>query len=113
MVENYFEVTDNLYGNSMYLLEFQKKIIDAGHWDAYNYFLFMLSFPDEFAEWYEENSAALEAFIDWYNNDPYSLGEGRTVNPMQIYDNYQPISLMEALKIQAELLTDGDFEEKE
>lgn len=106
MLENYFDVTNNLYGNSMYLLEFQKKILDAGHWDAYNYFLFMESFPELFDEWYDANSSAFDAFAEWYDNNPFTLGDGRSVNPMQIFDNYHPVDLMEAISIQAELLTD-------
>lgn len=107
-VENYFTVTDDLYGNSMYLLEFQKQIIEAGHWEAYNYFLFMQCFPEEFEEWYSANSAALDSFIDWYNNSPYTLGEGKSVDPMQIFNSYRPIDLAESLKIQATLLLDED-----
>lgn len=108
LVEAYFSATDNLYGKSMYLLEFQKKIIDAGHWDAYNYFLFMFSFPEEFAGWLEANKDAFEAFIEWFNNDPFTLGEGRSVDPMQIFNSYRPLSLIEALVLQSKLLMKKD-----
>ena len=104
LVEAYFDATDNLYGNSMYLLEFQKKIIEAGHWDAYNCFLFMQCFPEEFEEWYSTNSNAFEAFVDWYNTSPFTLGDGRSVDPMQIYNSYRPIDLLESFQIQAKLI---------
>ncbi|MDE7154114.1 MAG: hypothetical protein K2O00_06695 [Muribaculaceae bacterium] len=107
LVETYFAVTDNLYGNSMYLLEFQKKIIDAGHWEAYNYFLFMLNFPEEFSEWYSADSAPFDAFIEWYNKDPYRLGDGKSVDPMQIFKNYTPVGLAKSLRIQSQLLIDA------
>lgn len=103
-VESYFSVTDNIYGNSMYLLEFQKKVIEAGHWDAYNYFLFMPCYPDEFETWYASHRADLEAFIDWFNNAPYRLGDGRSVDPIQIFNSYRPVDLIESFKIQAGLL---------
>lgn len=106
LVEYYFSVTDGLYGNSMYLLEFLKKVIDAGHWEAYNYFLFMPCFPEAVAAWYSADSTPLEAFLSWYNNAPYTLGDGRSVDPMQIFNNYRPIDLPQALRIQADLLTD-------
>lgn len=106
LVEHYFSVTDDLYGNSMYLLEFLKKIIDEGHWEAYNYFIFLPCFPDAFKAWYSANSAALDAFVNWYNKAPYKLGDGRSVDPMQIYNNYRPLDLPQALQIQAALLTD-------
>ncbi|MDE6383899.1 MAG: hypothetical protein K2K79_06075 [Paramuribaculum sp.] len=112
-VENYYSATGNLFGSSMYLLEFQKKIIDAGHWDAYNYFLFMPSNPEEFGEWYESHSDELNAFIDWYNNDPYILGDGRSVDIMQIYNHYRPITLPEALRIQASLVADKKLTDSE
>ena len=115
LVENYFSVTDNLYGSSMYLLEFQKKIIDAGHWDAYNYFLFMPCFPEEFEAWYSADNAPLDSFIDWYNNAPFILGDGRSVNPMQIFDHYRPVDMMESLTLQYKLLggTASDDDEGE
>lgn len=113
LVKNYFAITDNLYGNSMYLLEFQKKVIDAGHWDAYNYFLFLQCFPEEFVQWYEVNSDKFDEFVDWYNNDPFTLGDGRSVNPMQIFNNYRQIDFSEALEIQYKLLTEGELKESE
>lgn len=107
LVENYYSITDNIYGNSMYLLEFQKQVIDAGHWDAYNYYLFMDCYPEEFEEWYSSNSEVLDAFIEWYNNAPFRLGDGRSVDPIQIYKSYRPIDLLKAIEIQARLIADG------
>ncbi len=107
LVDTYFSVTGNLYGNSMYLLEYQKRIIDAGHWDAYNYFLFMQCFPEEFGEWYSANTSSMDAFIDWYNNDPYTLGDGRSVDALQIFNSYRPIDLQEALGIQGRLIIEA------
>lgn len=106
LVDTYFSVTNNLYGNSMYLLEFQKQVIEAGHWDAYNYYLFMPAFPEEFHEWYASNSDKFEAFVNWYNTSPYQLGEGRSVDPEQIYNSYRPINMIESIIIQGKLLSD-------
>lgn len=108
LVDTYFSATCDLYGESMYLLEFQKQVIDAGYWDAYNYFLFMLTFPEEFADWYASNSGEFKAFVDWFNNAPYSLGDGRSVDPMQIFNSYRPINLLESLIIQSKLLFDNN-----
>ncbi len=105
IVDNYYAATDNLYGSSMYLLEFQKKIIEAGHWDAYNYFLFMQTFPDEVGQWYADHESDLFAFIEWFNADHFTLGDGRSVDILQIYNHYRPLTLPEALRIQASLLT--------
>ncbi len=105
-IETYYKVTDNLYQSSMYLFEFQKQIINAGHWDAYNYFLFMDSFPQEFEEWYTTNKDSFNAFVDWYNQAPFTLGDGRSVDPMQIYRSYNAVDLMKAIFIQAKLTSD-------
>ncbi len=103
-VEAYYSVTDGLYGDSMYLLEFQRKVIEAGHWDAYNYYLFMMSYPDEFDQWYDTNSEKLDAFIEWYNQAPFTLGDGRSVDPMQILNSHSPLNIFQTLMIQADLL---------
>lgn len=108
LVETYFSVTDNLYGNSMYLLEFQKQVIDAGHWDAYNYYLFGVCYPEEFERWISSNRRAFEGFADWYNKSPYTLGNGRSVDINQIYNSYKPLSFIESMMIQGKLLTGGD-----
>lgn len=100
IVELYYSLADNIYGDGMYLLEFQKKVIDAGHWDAYNHWLFMQSYTEEFDQWYAENSDALTAFIDWYNSNPFTLGDGRSVDSRQIFRDYTPVDMLQALMIQ-------------
>lgn len=104
IVEAYFNMTDNLYGNAMYLLPFQKKVIDAGHWEAYNYFLFSPAAPEEFNQWYEANPKRLEAFIDWFNADPFTLDATHTVSSREIYRDYRQPSLMDALLMQGRLI---------
>ena len=111
VLEAYFSLDESgLYGNSMYLFDFQKKVIDAGHWEAYNYYLFKPVFEAEFDEWLENNEEAFDAFVDWYNEAPFRLGDGRSVNPLQIYDSYQPMDFLKALQIQAKLATGSDIE---
>lgn len=106
-VEAYCSVTGNIYGNSMYLLEFQKKVIDAGHWEAYNYYILGPAYDDDvFDTWYDAHEDEFDAFIEWYNADPFSLGDGRSVDPSQIYTHYRPVDMMEGLTIQAELMID-------
>ena len=111
LVENYFSITDDLYGNSMYLLEFQKRIIDAGHWDAYNYFLFSPCYPEEFEKWFETHDKELEKFVNWFNNTGYRLGDGRSVDYIQIFNSYRPLNIIESLMIQSELLSKTEKKE--
>lgn len=88
LVEIYFSDFHNLYGDSMYLLEFQKQVIDAGHWEAYNYYIFGPHFPEEYGTYISTHRREFEAFAKWYNKSPYSLGDGRSVDIGQIYYNY-------------------------
>lgn len=107
-VEAYFAATDNLYGNSMYLLPFQKKIIDAGHWEAYNYFLFSSVQNEEFEAWYSENESKLDAFIDWFNVDTFRLDAKHTVGMNTIYRDARDLDILNAMMVQAAILTQGD-----
>lgn len=108
LVESYFKVTDNLFGNSMYLLPYLKSLIDAGHWEAYNYFLFGSVFPEDFDKWIEDNEDKLYAFAAWYNEHPYVLDATHTVCDLQIDRDRRKISLMEALMIAGSFNPDKD-----
>lgn len=99
LVESYFKVTDNLFGNSMYLLPYLKSLIDAGHWEAYNYFLFGSVFPEDFDRWIEDNEDKLYAFAAWYNEHPYVLDATHTVCDLQIDRDRRKIDLIEAIRI--------------
>lgn len=103
-VETYYAVTDNLYGKSMYMLEFQKEVIDAGHWDAYNYFIFSGCYPEEFDAWYDEHKEEFDSFVEWYNKAPFTLGDGRSVTPDRIFGNYRPLDVIDGLSIMAGLI---------
>lgn len=103
IVETYFTVTKNLFGNSMYLLPYQKSVIDAGHWEAYNYFLFSPVAEDEFDKWYESNSEKFQAFVEWFNSDPFHLDDEHTVGQLTIDRDARSIDLVEAMAISAGL----------
>jgi tetratricopeptide (TPR) repeat protein len=61
------------------LIDFQKKLQEAGHMEAYNYWLISEGDYDNFYVWYEQNKDKFEAFADWYNAHPISL------TPQDIY----------------------------
>jgi len=50
------------------LITYQKKILDAGHWEAYNMWLFRKGNDEEFQAWIEKNEDKFDAFVDWFNN---------------------------------------------
>jgi hypothetical protein len=47
------------------LIRWQQTIIAAGHFDAYNYWLFQGARPDEFNQWTKEHQAQYQAWLDW------------------------------------------------
>ncbi len=109
LVEFYYSLTGAMYGPAMYLLEFQKQVIDAGHWDAYNYFLFMNTDPESLEAWFNEHEDDFTAFISWYNDNAFFLGDTgedgiiRSVDPASIYRYYEPQTLESWLKLQNSL----------
>lgn len=64
------EVAQTLDG-VVYLLDYLCKVNDAGHWEAYNYWLFYEVNPEEANAWYEENSNKIDAFASWYEENPF------------------------------------------
>ena len=66
--ESYHEYDDNIFGDRMYLMEFQKKVIDAGHWEAYNWYLFSDALEFDCEKWRLAHPEAVMDFVNWYNN---------------------------------------------
>lgn len=68
-VENYLKSFATITGD-LSLITYLKSIIDAGHWEAYNHYVFGSVFPDELRTWYDidTNRAAMDSFIDWFND---------------------------------------------
>lgn len=74
-VINYFDKEHNLkYPNVLF--EHQRKIMDAGHFEAYNYWLLSSGDLDDFSLWRENNNDKWEKFIDWFNNNKLLLDQG-------------------------------------
>lgn len=80
--KNYFSMKYNeKYPNA--LLDYQKKILDAGHMEAYNYWLMMDGDEDGFAKWKKNNKDKWDAFITWYEDHPLELGENNKFYRLQ------------------------------
>lgn len=67
----------------LYVIDYQKQVLDAGHWDAYNAYVLKGAFPDEYEKWLdsETNEAAFQAFADWFDEHPFFIPEGHSVWP--------------------------------
>jgi hypothetical protein len=50
------------------LFDYQKKIIEAGHFEAYNYWLLMKGDEDAFGKWIKKkaNKEKYDDFVQWY-----------------------------------------------
>jgi len=57
------------------LFDWQKKLIDLGYFESYNYWLLMKGNEDEFEEWYNQNSEKFDKFIDWFSSNPMTIDD--------------------------------------
>jgi hypothetical protein len=55
------------------LLRRQQAISAAGHFEAYNYWLFQSARPDEFNEWVSQHQAQFKGWQDWQNKNKFTL----------------------------------------
>ncbi len=55
------------------LFDYQKKVRDAGHFEAYNHWILMKGDEDSFAKWHSENEKKWDAFIEWFTNNGLKL----------------------------------------
>lgn len=55
------------------LLRRQQAILAAGHFDAYNYWLFQGAQPDEFNEWMKGHQAEFQAWRDWQDKNKFTV----------------------------------------
>lgn len=78
------------------LVRWQERIIQAGHFDAYNYWLFQAARPVEYEEWLQSNRAQYDAWMLW-----------RAANPMRLHvPDFQRL-LLSAQDPELELLRAG------
>jgi tetratricopeptide (TPR) repeat protein len=57
------------------LFEYQKKILDAGHMEAYNYWVLTRGNSEAFSDWEMENTEKSDKFIEWFANNPLKLSD--------------------------------------
>ena len=55
------------------LIRSSKLILAAGHFDAYNYWLFQDARPDEFSQWTKEHQAEFQAWRDWQDKNKFAI----------------------------------------
>lgn len=57
------------------LFDYQKKIKDAGHMEAYNHWILMKGDEAAFGGWIEENKVKWDAFVNWFMENGLQLDE--------------------------------------
>lgn len=72
--ENYYNNDKHVeYPNALF--EYQKTIQEAGHMQAYNYWLLSQGDTEGFETWQEANEDAWDAFLEWYSPNPIQLDD--------------------------------------
>ena len=76
---NAYKDWENRYPN--YLFEYQKKVIDAGYFEAYTMDLFKDVYADEYKAYVanEENQKTLDAYKAWMTKNPFEPNENKLI----------------------------------
>lgn len=53
------------------IFKYQQKVLEAGHWEAYNMWLLRKGNDEEYEEWLENNEEKFSAFADWYKDNNF------------------------------------------
>jgi tetratricopeptide (TPR) repeat protein len=73
-LETYFKNgNDKKYPNALF--DYQKKVMDAGHMEAYNYWILMKGDEETFEVWYNENKYKWDTFLEWFSDNGMVLNE--------------------------------------
>ena len=71
-IEYYFKNKHNKNFPNI-LFNYQKKIKDAGHFEAYNHWILMKGDEDAFENWYDSNKEKWDDFIKWFSDNGLKL----------------------------------------
>lgn len=55
------------------LFDYHKKIIEAGHFEAYNYWLFAYGNNAQANKWVKENKGKWDSFLKWKKENPIKI----------------------------------------
>ncbi len=58
------------------LFDYQKKVKEAGHLDAYNHWILLKGDENAFDKWYDKNKTAWDDFIKWFTDYGMVVDEG-------------------------------------
>lgn len=65
------------------LFDYQKQMVKAGHFEAYNHWILMKGDEDEFNEWHKNNKDKWDGFVTWFTENPLKLSTDRRFHSSQ------------------------------
>jgi len=81
-VENYFSKEHHKTHPNI-LFDYQKKLADLGHLEAYNHWILMKGDEKAFSKWQEKNEGKWEAFVKWFSDNKLKVDETRNFHSSQ------------------------------
>lgn len=57
------------------LSKYHDRLISAGHFEAYNYWLFGYGNPNQTAQWVKANKTKWDSFLAWFEKNPISINQ--------------------------------------
>lgn len=76
-VAHYFKNPSEDYPNHR-LFEFHKELITHGHFEAYNYWLFMMGDVETFKQWEKDNKSQWIHFLEWFKENKLEVNDPKT-----------------------------------
>jgi hypothetical protein len=77
-IKNWFgKKYNNIFPNIVF--DFQKKFLDSGNFEAYNYWLFDVADKNEFEKWQNQNMKKFKSFLNELQKNPLKLDKNNTL----------------------------------
>ena len=73
-IDNYYSSEHNKKYPNM-LFDYQKKILEAGHFEAYNHWIMMKGDPEDYDAWLDNNQDKMDRFVDWFMENPIPVSK--------------------------------------
>lgn len=73
-VENYYKMGHHkTHPNTLF--DYQKQIMDKGHFEAYNHWILMKGDEDAFSTWNDGNKEKWDSFVAWFSENPIDISD--------------------------------------
>ncbi len=77
-IKNWFgKKYNNIFPNIVF--DFQKKFLDTGYFEAYNYWIFDVADKNEFEKWQNQNMKKFKSFLNELQKNPLKLDKNNTL----------------------------------